>query len=102
MAKAKSIIAPFPATIDQKDFGNYLSGLVDGEGSFCLSWHPKQDTGLVAFVLQLRSDDRSILELIQSFWGCGRLRDLKPNSSVRNARPTSRFHIVSGEILVGS
>jgi hypothetical protein len=49
----------------------------------------------VAFVLQLRSDDRPILELLQSFWGCGRLMDLKPNSSVRNARPTSRFHIVS-------
>ena len=36
MAKAKSIIAPLPAAIDRRDFGNYLSGFVDGEAYFGL------------------------------------------------------------------
>src|SRR5271166_4959100 len=94
MAKAKSIIAPFPPDIDRFRFGDYVSGFVDGEGSFTLGWHKKQRTGMVAFVVQQRQDDSPILRLIQSFFGCGAITYLKPNSSVKDAKPTTRFHVV--------
>ena len=34
MSKSHSIIEPFPAHIDRRDFANWLSGFVDGEGCF--------------------------------------------------------------------
>lgn len=67
-------------------FGYYLSGFIDGEGSFCLSiYHrdgrpqPRAD-----FRIVLRQDDLPILQRIKEFWKCGHLfkdkRDYKYRS----------------------
>lgn len=69
-------IDPFPSDIDRDAFGNWLSGLVDGEGCFVLGWNePSRDrttrVPLARFSIQLRADDYRILEAIKSFWGCG-------------------------------
>jgi hypothetical protein len=79
MAKRRNpTIPPFPSHIDRFRFGDWLSGFVDGEGCFRLacSRNPKLPgafrSGFAEFQINLRADDRPILELIQSFLGCGR------------------------------
>lgn len=71
-------IEPFPADVDREAFGHWLSGFTDGEGSFGLYLHrwsaTQQTRGYSArFTIALRADDLPALQLIRSFWGCGRL-----------------------------
>jgi len=76
MPRASLPVPPFPATIDRTYFAAYLSGLTDGEGSFCLTLrHPgnRCKTPYASFQMCLRADDKAILELIRSFLGCGLL-----------------------------
>lgn len=81
MASA-NCIEPFPAEIDRRDFGNYVSGLADGEGCFQLVW--KSNTPIVRFSMSLRADDRDILLLLQRYWGCGKI-------SYFSISPTSKW-----------
>jgi hypothetical protein len=58
----------------------YISGFVDGEGSFCvnITKHKtlKRKVEIRAmFEIELRADDRRILERIVSTIGCGRIYD---------------------------
>lgn len=64
----------FPKSYDNVADGNYVSGLVDGEGSFMVSivqrrgrwnFNPK-------FGVCLRVDDSEILHWLQIYFGCGR------------------------------
>jgi len=59
------------------DFGNYLAGLIDGEGSFGLHKHV-QHKHLKAFYyprfnIHMRADEMPILRQIQDFLGVGKL-----------------------------
>jgi LAGLIDADG DNA endonuclease family protein len=58
-------------------FGHWLSGFTDGEGCFYLGvgfrWG-KYKVALARFDIQLRADDRVILEEIRAFWGVGHIR----------------------------
>jgi hypothetical protein len=60
----------------------YLVGLVDGEGCFALtiSKHKtkklKKDPRLI-FEIEMRIDDREILERLKDTWGCGLLYELR-------------------------
>jgi hypothetical protein len=60
----------------------YLVGFTEGEGCFAiiLSKHKtkklKRDVGL-CFEIELRADDRTILEKFQNKLGCGQIIDLK-------------------------
>lgn len=60
----------------------YIVGFVDGEGCFAItiSKHKtkrlKKDPRLI-FEIELRGDDREVLERLQYTWGCGSLFDLK-------------------------
>ncbi len=83
MAVINSIIPPFPDHIDRDYFGAYLSGFVDGEGSFGLYLRPRgrnrrgygsPDT---CFAIGLRSDDLEILETIRSYFGVGLIGNYK-------------------------
>jgi hypothetical protein len=72
------LIEPFPADIDRNHFGHYLSGFTDGEGSFALGLcgrvPPRRDGKKIPtanFRICLRADDFPILQLIQSYLGCG-------------------------------
>jgi len=68
-------IPPFPLDVDRTAFGHYLSGLVDGEGTFCLEYKQhgpgRLPSPVAHFALRLRSDDGPILRLIHSFFGVG-------------------------------
>jgi hypothetical protein len=68
-------IAPFPSDIDRETFGPWLSGFTDGEGCFQI-WTARVrrwSRGGASFTIALRADDGAILELIQSFLGCGKI-----------------------------
>jgi len=61
--------------------GDYVAGFVDGEGCFVIviSKHGSKKLGVdarVSFQIELRDDDRAILESIQATLGCGRIYHL--------------------------
>lgn len=59
-------------------FGNYISGLVDGEGCFRLSVIDDKNGRTrqsCKFLIELRLDDAEILVAIRDFWKCGTLRE---------------------------
>ena len=92
----KQPISEFPDDIDRRDFGNYLSGLTDGEGCFILpyghSYNRHHRHGSARFTINLRNDDIGILYLIQSYWQCG---FVKPQLLVneRNPNPKVFFNV---------
>ena len=61
-------IAAFPREVSKDEFGHWLSGFVDGEGCFLIR-HGRQH--LAVFEIGLRDDDLPILQLVQSYFGCG-------------------------------
>jgi len=57
--------------------GFYFAGFVDGEGSFNLSFRKRPDYKLpwkVSLCLNVSQKDRSILELLKDYLGCGTIR----------------------------
>ena len=70
-------IPPFPSEVDRDAFGHYLSGFVDGEGSFILRLKSRVGSQVrspyACFTIGLRADDAPILRQLQSFWQCGRI-----------------------------
>ncbi len=60
----------------------FVTGLAEGEGCFCVSLavRAKLKTGLEvrpSFSLSLNEKDRSLLEVLQTFFGCGWIRESK-------------------------
>jgi len=51
------------------DFGNWLAGLTDGEGSFLISRHPRCRSISCRFQLLLRVDDKPLVEEIKQRLG---------------------------------
>jgi hypothetical protein len=96
MAKADPIPA-FPEGTDRDNFGHWLAGFVDGEGSFVMS----EATSVpyvklnATFAIILRADDQEILRTIQSFLGVGSVRRFVPRSS----RPIYRLLVVNSAAL---
>lgn len=66
-----SVMDVFPGDIDRNSFGWYITGLTDGEGCFALLLgnharrKQKRSTPSASFVINLRDDDREVLQLIQ-------------------------------------
>lgn len=60
---------------------NYISGFVDGEGCFSITFNKKKNTRRVEvrliFEIELREDDKEILERIRNSLGCGNIYHLK-------------------------
>jgi hypothetical protein len=98
--KPTVVIAPFPADIDRREFGGWLSGFADGEATFGLRLCEQTDrakprpNATAGFRITLRDDDAEVLRLIQSFWGCGTL-SFHPNSRSRipNANPIAIYSV---------
>jgi hypothetical protein len=91
-------IAPFPAHIDRSRFGDYLSGLTAGEGYFLL-YLARNNTATfpipwAQFGMSLRDDDRGILGLIQSYFGCGKITYHR-RSGGANRQAQYRIHSVT-------
>jgi hypothetical protein len=85
---------------------HYVVGFVDGEGCFSITLNKNGDRlpeVRLIFEIELREDDREILEKIQELLGCGRIYHL---DYVRyaNWRPhvklkVSNFKDISGKII---
>lgn len=78
--------------------GSYLTGYADGEGSFCISFSPRQRflTKLEvrsSFSVSQNGDRKEVLELFQKFLNCGAIR---PNPSDR----TFKYEVRSIKDLV--
>lgn len=59
----------------EESFGYYLSGFVDGEGSFILTLQKQhgREHPRAIFQIILRNDDIEILEQIQQYLNCGKI-----------------------------
>lgn len=84
-ARAKDVVIP---TLDPA-FGYWLAGLADGEGCFAIPLTGRHIHCI--FSINLRRDDRAILERIQQTLGFGRLYDRRPSQTTRNTRPQTTY-----------
>ena len=79
------------------EFGRWLAGFTDGEGSFMARVDRKNDGGLrlgLAFEIQLRADDYAILHLIKATLGIGYLGYREPRKeAIKGAKPTWSYRI---------
>jgi|ERR1700722_1924639 len=95
----KNPIPKFPDNIDREAFGNYLSGLTDGEGHFGLHMSRVSPyTGNIfptaRFAMTLRADDGEIFSLIRSFWQCGDISRSDPVSKrMINGKPQLHYQV---------
>jgi hypothetical protein len=80
---------------DRDAFGHWFSGFTDGEGCFYLGCvkHRRANTPIAQFYINLRQDDRAILEEIRAFLGVGVIYGHVTNQSQRNAKPQSAFWV---------
>jgi len=73
----------------------FVTGLAEGEGCFCvsISLRAKLRTGLEvrpSFALSLNERDRSLIEDLRMFFGCGSVRDSRGDQTVKyESRSTS-------------
>lgn len=75
----------------------YIVGLVDGEGSFSITIYKHNSTKLkktasLQFQIELRADDRYILELVQRRLDCGYLKEL--NYERYGWKPHVKYYVV--------
>jgi hypothetical protein len=62
------------------NIGSYISGFVDGEGSFIVSLRKREDHSLgwqVVLTLNVAQRDKTVLALIKHHIGCGKLHERK-------------------------
>ena len=80
------------------DLCSYISGFIDGEGCFCVSFHPSGRHRLgwevrPSFSVSQNADRSEVLYMIQSMWGCGFIRPDRSDNILK-------FEIRNVEILV--
>lgn len=93
--------SPFPPEIDRRHFASWLSGFADGEGCFYLGQYTKPTKSgrpctypMIHFEITLRKDDLEVLQLIQSFFGCGTIRtEGWGKKSMPKAKPRAIFRV---------
>jgi hypothetical protein len=67
----------YPRVYDNVADGNYVSGLVDGEGFFTVTISERHRTARFRFGMNLRTDDKAILIWLQSYFDAGEIYDTK-------------------------
>jgi hypothetical protein len=99
---------PFPSDIDRDSFGHWLSGFVDGEGTFQLRAGRQNDRSeprivhFAHFRITLRDDDADVLRLIQSYWACGMVYFASNVRSKTKANPIAVYSVQSTPDLAGT
>jgi hypothetical protein len=77
------------------DIASYISGFVDGEGCFCVSFQPSQRHRMgwevrPSFSVSQNADRAELLAVIRKMWGCGFIRPDRSDKTlkfeVRNVR----------------
>jgi hypothetical protein len=63
----------------KKELANYISGYVDGEGCFCVSFSKREKLNIgwevkPSFAVSQNFDRRQVLDLMMKYFGCGFLR----------------------------
>jgi len=98
--KSTASIPPFPDSIDRNHFGSWLSGLIDGEGSFGLQLPPNRKGAAGggsprAFLqINLRDDDAPVLSLVQQYWRCGTFSVQKRCEQMNKPHPCLMYRVV--------
>src|SRR5207249_2593526 len=77
-----------PALIPRTDFGSYVSGFVDGEGCFCVSFHPSRRHRFgwevrPSFSVSQNVDRAELLYVIQERWRCGFIRPDRSDKTIK-------------------
>jgi hypothetical protein len=70
------------------DFDSYVSGFVDGEGCFCVSFQPSERHSLgwetrPSFSVSQNADRAQLLHMIQERWGCGSIRPDRSDNTLK-------------------
>src|SRR5712691_302566 len=70
------------------DLNSYISGFVDGEGCFCVSFQPSQRHRLgwevrPSFSVSQNADRAELLHRIQQIWGCGFIRPDRSDKTLK-------------------
>jgi hypothetical protein len=70
------------------DVDSYISGFVDGEGCFCVSFQPSQRHRLgwevrPSFSVSQNADRAQLLYTIQERWGCGSIRPDRSDNTLK-------------------
>jgi hypothetical protein len=83
---------------------DYIVGLTDGEGSFCVYLLPPNKAhGSISYRVQcryyikMREDELPLLEKVQKFWGCGKIYFQREYR--KNQRDNYRFEIFNYDLL---
>lgn len=76
----------------------YVTGLVEGEGCFCISFalRSKLRTGLEvrpSFSLSLNERDRELLEDLQAYFECGQIRESRGDRTFKYEARALRDHV---------
>ena len=77
-----------PALILDMDFAAYISGFVDGEGCFCVSFQPSKRHRFgwevrPSFSVSQNADRAQLLYLIQRHWECGHIRPDRSDNTLK-------------------
>ena len=70
------------------DLDSYVSGFVDGEGCFCVSFQPSERHSLgwearPSFSVSQNADRAQLLYVLQQRWGCGSIRPDRSDNTVK-------------------
>jgi hypothetical protein len=77
-----------PALFFAMDLASYVSGFVDGEGCFCVSFTPSRRHRFgwevrPSFSVSQNEGRAEILRLIQGMWGCGSVRPDRSDKTLK-------------------
>jgi len=70
------------------DLDSYVSGFVDGEGCFCVSFQPSERHLLgwearPSFSVSQNADRAQLLYMLQERWGCGSIRPDRSDNTIK-------------------
>ena len=70
------------------DLNSYISGFVDGEGCFCVSFQPSKRHRFgwevrPSFSVSQNADRAELLHIIQEEWGCGSIRPDRSDKTLK-------------------
>jgi LAGLIDADG DNA endonuclease family protein len=77
-----------PALINLMDLASYISGFVDGEGCFCVSFQPSRRHKFgwevrPSFSVSQNADRAELLYVIQNRWACGFIRPDRSDKTIK-------------------
>ena len=70
------------------DLSSYISGFIDGEGCFCVSFQPSKRLRLgwevrPSFSVSQNADRSELLYVLKELWGCGFIRPDRSDKTVK-------------------